>query len=284
MRFPTLMFNAAALLRRRLPRSWNLPRTLACPVGLMMAGLLLPLGAAAAESIDSVEKAATEWVRVRAETARLQTDWASQRELLESAASALKERAQAAEEHRDSLRAKTAKDRGEIEAAQRNIQTASAGIQTATDHLREVRDRLVQLRPSLPPRLSEALEFAYRSLATADLGPSERMQATMTVINRCVQFNRMVTTCDEVLTLEGAPGPKSYEVIYWGLSHGYALDRIAGKVWLGSPGPAGWRWEAHPEAVASVVALIAVSKDKVEPEFVPVPARLVHAFSPSANP
>jgi vacuolar-type H+-ATPase subunit I/STV1 len=245
---------------------------------------LLPFRILAADSVESVEKAATEWVKTRTETARLKSEWASQQDLLQSTVNALNERAQTLEEKRDALKAKTAKDRDEIDAARNKNQTAATEIRAAADHMNELRDRLIQLRPSLPPRLSEALELAYRSLASTDLGPSERMQATMTVLNRCVQFNRTITNSDDVLTIEGESGAKSYETIYWGLSHGYALDRAAGKVWLGSPGPKGWSWEPHPEAFRQVVDLLAVFKDKAEPGFTPVPAKLAHASSASTNP
>jgi hypothetical protein len=244
---------------------------------------LFPLRVFAADSIESVEKAATEWVKTRTETARLQSDWASQQELLASTVSALTERAQTIEEKRDNLKAKTAKDRDEIETARSKNQAMTEEIQAAEAHMKELRDQLVRLRPSLPPRLSEALQLPYRSLAAPDLTPSERMQATMTVLNRCIQFNRVITCSDEVLSIDGEPGAKSYEVIYWGLSHAYALDRAAGKVWLGSPGPKGWQWEAHAEAAPQVISLVAVFKDKAEPEFAPVPARLAHSFSQSAN-
>jgi hypothetical protein len=102
------------------------------------------------------------------------------------------------------------------------------------------------------------------------------MQMVMTILNRCAQFNRTVTCDEEVLTIAGEPGSKSLAVIYWGLSHGYALDRAAGKAWLGAPGPGGWQWTPAPEAARQVAALIAVHNDKAEPEFVAVPAQLAH--------
>ena len=261
-----------------------MPRSTAINTCWIICAAFLPLRILAADSIESVEKAATEWVKTRTETARLDSEWASQQGLLQSTVNALSERAQTLEEKRDALKARTAKDRDEIDTARNKNQTAAAEIQAAGAHMNELRDRLIQLRPSLPPRLSEALELAYRSLAATDLGPSERMQATMTVLNRCVQFNRIITSSDDVLTIEGESGAKSYETIYWGLSHGYALDRAAGKAWLGSPGPKGWRWEARPEAVRQVVGLIAVFKDKAEPGFTPVPAKLAHVSSASTNP
>ena len=87
-----------------------------------------------------MEKAATEWVKTRAETARLQSDWTAQQELLESTVRALTERAQALEEKRDSLKAKTAKDRDEIETARSKNQTTATGLQAVETHLTELRD------------------------------------------------------------------------------------------------------------------------------------------------
>ncbi|MDD2762510.1 MAG: DUF3450 family protein [Opitutaceae bacterium] len=245
--------------------------------------LLAPGRAVASEPIDALEKAADEWVKTRAETVRLETEWASQRELLESTVCALNERAQRCEEKRNSLKAKTATDRTELAAAQEKNQAAADRMQTTALQLKKITDELIALRPSLPPRLSEALELPYRSLAGTALEPAERMQITMAVLNRCVQFNRTVTCSREVLTFEGEPGPKSLEVIYWGLSRGYALDRATGRVWLGSPGPKGWRWEAHPEANRSVVRLIAVVNDKAEPEFAALPAQLAHVATATSS-
>ena len=250
---------------------------------LFLCLLPAPVLSRASDSVDSVEKAATEWIKTRAETVRLETEWTSQRELLESTVNALSERAKTVEDKRDNLRAKTATERTEFAALQEKNQGAADRMQSTDVRLKELRDRLIQLRPSLPPRLSEALELPYRSLSGTDLGPSERMQITMTVLNRCAQFNRMVTCGQGVLTIEGEPGPKSLEVIYWGLSRGYAFDQAASKVWLGAPGPKGWQWEAHPEAFPQVARLIAVYNDKAEPEFVAVPAKLGHVATATSN-
>jgi hypothetical protein len=133
------------------------------------------------------------------------------------------------------------------------------------------------MRASFPPRLSEALELPYRSLASPSLGDSERMQLVMTVLGRCEAFDRTITSGDEVLTIDSGEGMRSLEVIYWGLSHGYALDKSAGKVWYGSPGPVGWRWEAAPAALGAVERLIAIYNDKTDPDLVVVPAVLVQA-------
>jgi hypothetical protein len=220
------------------------------------------------------EKAASDWIRTRLETSRIESSWASERPLLESTINGLKERAQALEEKGDLLKATTAKDRDEIASLQAKAKAAGDDLHAADVRLRALVGKLVELRPSLPPRLSEALELPYRSLSNSALGTGERMQFAMTILNRCAVFNRTVTSGDEVLTIDGETGAKSLEVIYWGLSHGYALDRAAVKAWYGSPGPSGWQWEPYPDAARPVERLIAVYNDKADPDFVAVPAVL----------
>ena len=246
------------------------------PLALLLCRPGAAVAAAPPEPLDAVEKAAGDWVKVRTETVRLETDWALQKDLLESTVNALAERAQAAEDQRERLKAKTAQDRTDLAELQARNKLATDSMQAAGTRLQDVAARLAQLRPSLPPRLSEALELPYRSLGNRDLGPAERMQVVMTILNRCAQFNRIVTCDEEVLAIPGEPGAKALAVMYWGLSHGYALDRATGRAWLGAPGPGGWNWSPHPEAAQQVAALIAVHNDKAEPEFVPVPAQLAH--------
>jgi hypothetical protein len=229
------------------------------------------------------EKAASEWIKVRLETARLESTWAADRPLLESTVNGLKDHAQTLEEKRDLLASQTAKDRDEIAAMQSKNKEAADDLAATQTRLAALVAKLVELRPYLPPRLSEALELPFRSLANAALGPGERMQLAVTLLNRCQQFNRTVTSGEEVLTIDGDTGARSLEVIYWGLSHGYALDRGAGKAWYGSPGPKGWRWDPLQGAVDPVTRLIAIYNDKADPDFVAAPVTLGQAASPAGG-
>lgn len=232
------------------------------------------VGAATADPLNEVDKLARDWVKMRVETVRLDTDWRSQRDLLHSTLDAMKERASSLTEKRDLAVAKSAKERKEIEALAAKDRAASADLKAGEARLKVLAQKLIALRPDLPPRLSEALEMSYRSLASPSLAFGDRMQLVMNVLNRCAQFNRTITTGEDVLTLNGEPGAKSLDVIYWGLSHGYAVDRAAHKAWLGRPGPGGWHWEAQPGAYNQVVHLLAIARDRADPAFVTVPAQV----------
>lgn len=232
---------------------------------------------AADDPVDQVGKLATEWVKTRSETVHLETEWASQQSLMESMVDALDQRTHIIEGKTEHLKAKTEQDREELGGLEIKNNQASVGLQASEARLKQTTAQLLALRPSLPPRLSAALDLPYKSLTDPGLSVGDRMQHTMTILNRCMQFNRVVTSVEEVLTPGGESAPKSLEVIYWGLSHGYALDRAAGKAWLGSPGPAGWAWEPRPEALKDVVRLLAIATDKADPDFVLVPAKLNHS-------
>ena len=153
----------------------------------------------------------------------------------------------------------------------------AADLAVAEERLTAVGKQLLALRAKLPPRLVSALELSFKSLEEGDLSPGERMQLTMSVLNRCAQFNGSVNCGEEVLTLDGEPGAKAVETIYWGLSHGYALDRASGKAWLGTPGAERWSWAPASDAVEPLGRLIAIYNDQLDPELVAVPARLAGA-------
>lgn len=236
--------------------------------------------ASAAEPLEEIDRLARDWVNLRTETARLETGWQTDQTLLASTIAALQERSATLEEKRDLLRAQTARERDEIDMLRAKNKSAVADLAASEARLRALTTRLLALRPSLPPRLSDALEMAFRSLSNSALPASERLQLVMTALNRCAQFNRQITVGDEVLTVEGESAPKALEVIYWGLSHGYAIDRSTRQAWLGRPETGGWRWHRSPDAFAGAAQLIAIAHDKADPVLVAVPAQITRTLPP----
>ena len=250
-----------------------LPPALA--VALSLLTHLAVHAAPAPDPLEAIESQTGSVIELRAETVRLESAWQTDRELLESTIAALEDRTTRAEEDLVAARAATAKEREEIDDLEARTRAATENQKTLESRLAESGTRLLQLRASLPPRLSDALDVSFRSLAGSDLGPGERLQLTVSVLNRCAQFNRMVSFGEEILVMEPGAEPRMFEVIYWGLSHGYALDRAAGQAWYGAPASEGWRWESRPELLAPTLDLIAIYTDKRDPEFVVAPARLV---------
>jgi hypothetical protein len=230
--------------------------------------------AMAPDSLETVQRIAADWARIRAETVRLESEWEWQRELLTSTVTALQERARGLEERRDLLQAQTAQTQRELAALSAQTQASAEAMQRVEERLVAMTRRLLGLRPVLPPRLSEALELPYRSLGDTMLPASERIQAVATMLARCAQFNRSITYSEEPLALEAAHEPRLLEVVYWGLSHAYALDRVSRRAYLGAPANGAWAWQARPDITERVEQLIAIYKDDAEPRFVEVPVTL----------
>jgi hypothetical protein len=256
-----------------MERSNRTTRRLRCLIvaALVGGGLTAPL--TAGSPLDDVQKAATEWAQVRAETVRIESDWAWQQSLMRSTLDVLQERVRQLEEQRSALEVKTAGARRETDDLVARRQALAAAASEAARQLQALDERLGRMRPWLPPRLSAALELPFRSLARADLPLAERMQHTTTILNRCVHFNRTVAKGEEMLVPPGGEA-KLMEVVYWGLTHGYALDRAAGVAYVGAPAEQGWGWTPAPELAKAVARLIAVAADKTEPEFVAVPVQV----------
>lgn len=240
----------------------------------LLVVILVVATASAADPIAEVGKTASDWVKARSETVRIENSWIQDRALLTSTITGLKERAARLQDRRDHLLATTAEERAEMATLTGKLAESRQSLEATEARLLALTEKINRLRPLLPPRLSEALEMSYRSLGEKDASPSERMQLVMTVLNRCAQFNLAITHGEEVLTLEGEPGPKAVDVIYWGLSHGYALDRAGDKAWLGTPGPERWQWEPLPGAAPAVADLMAIRLDQADPRLVSIPARL----------
>jgi hypothetical protein len=247
--------------------------------GCALALLASTSSSQAAETLDSVQKAAIKVTEIRTETARLETEWNWQKDLMGSTIEALSKRAETLEAERDLLNASTAASRNETAEIQISYDAAADRFAAVEEFLGNLTARLVALRPWLPPRLSEALDLPYISLQDSSMTAGERMQFAATIVNRCAQFNKTITYGEEPLAIEGLGESRLVEVLYWGLSHAYALDRAGNRGYLGTPGNSGWTWAEKPGLGSSVASLIAVYRDEGQPNFVEVPAHITDPFN-----
>lgn len=247
-------------------------------VGQLWVGLLasaFTTFALADTPLNDVQKAATAWAQLRAETSRLEKTWDSEREMLAASLSGLGAQADQLAAERETVDAQTATAREEIASLTATNQATAQRIAAAGDRIHTLSQQLIALRPALPPRLSAALELPYRTIADPNLAPAERMRHTMAILNRCNQFNQTFVLSEEILPVTPGGEPRLLEVIYWGLAQGCALDRSAGEAFLGRAVNGTWTWEAQPKLTRAVTQLIDIHQDKVAPAFVTVPAQVI---------
>lgn len=246
--------------------------------GVLLVLLLLSVARVpAADSIETVQRAAAEWSKLRVETVRIETEWKWQRDTLQTSLDALNARITTLERNRDALTAAIASDETKSGNLAASTAASRQGMETIERRLHGIAAQLTALRPWLPPRLATALELPYRSIQDPKLGPAERMQHIVTIINRCGLFNKSITCGEDALNLDGNASPRLLGVVYWGLSHAYALDRNGNKAYFGHPGKDGWFWEPQPEIAGAVAQLLAINEEKSDPAFVEVPAQVSDA-------
>jgi hypothetical protein len=260
------------------------PRFTRALAGLATLVVAAAVHGATGDALEALQNTVGDWAKTRAETVRLETEWAEQRDLLRATASAMAERQRTLEQELELRKARSGVDIRETESLAARNKAATVAVAAMETELRGVAEKLTALRPSLPPRLSEGLEMAFRSMNAPGASPGERMQFAMTILSRCEQFNRALSFGDEIVRPGAAGEPVLMEVIYWGLSHGYALDRARHAAYLGRPGASGWSWEARPEAFESIERLLAVYRDDADPQFVAAPVLLAEPALEEAKP
>lgn len=252
--------------------------------GLAIAAILscsLP----AADPLHSTEQLAVTWAKLRDENARLLADWRWEKDVLAASEIALQARAEQLRERRDLLKQKYGAESREIGDLKQRADEGRLAVEEVDTRLQASAARVLALRKSLPPRLSQALDLSFRTLADPGVPVAERAQALTTVLNRCALFNHGIHVSEEILQLPGSKEARMLEVIYWGLSHGYALDRQHRRAFVGQSTADGWIWQPADGIAAQVAAAIDVRQGKDDPRFVMLPVQLTNpAFAAPQSP
>jgi Skp family chaperone for outer membrane proteins len=249
------------------------------PVVLVIAPALLllvafPHAARAAPAPATVEAHAIKWAELRAEAARLDSEWQWQRSVLQATQEALQLKLHALEAQRDEHRAAHAQAREEVARRAADNAVRHEALQSLDQRLRRLSEEILQTRHRLPPRLAAAIELPAQSLANPTLPLAERVQHLVTIESRCSHFNRVITYSEEVWPMPGEDQPRLLEILYWGMASAYALDRDRQRAWVGRPGPERWEWQLQPGLAEVVVQLLAIHRDEAQPAFVALPLHL----------
>ena len=248
------------------------PLSLGPPRGAIVLCIALTPALFAQTPLKQVQEAASTWAELRSETTRLNTDWVTEKEILDASISALEIRAELLESERDTLLAQTSQDRRELaEQVAENADTARKLEASSAETVR-LATRLMTLQASLPPRLATALELPYRSLGEENITPTERLQHITTILNRSQQFNQSYVLAEEIISPTPGSEPRLLEVLYWGLAQACAFDRASNEAFIGRPTANGWSWQPQNGLAADVAEMIAIYRDQAEPRFHTIPA------------
>ena len=129
-------------------------------VGLWLI-VCLAVATHAADPIKEVGQTASEWVKTRSETVRLETEWKQNRALLSSTIDGLKDRADRLQDKRDHLLSATAEDRAEQAALAAKLAASQESFRLTETRLQAVTEKVLRMRPQLPPMLSSVAQHIW---------------------------------------------------------------------------------------------------------------------------
>jgi len=226
------------------------------------------------DSLEAIQASALKWIDIRLETAQLQSDWSWQKDLLESTVDAIEFKVERLEAEEALLAAQTESDQVKLDESRQEVALLQSQLTEHGEHNQMLIGSLQALRPSLPPRLSDSLDLAFKSLSKTDLPSGERLQLIGTILNRCLQFNNTITYSEEIVPINGQATRKVMSVLYWGLGQAYALDRVKGEAYVGRPGTDSWEWTLAEKAGPEIQQLIDMFQERIDPVLVKTPIHI----------
>jgi hypothetical protein len=166
-----------------------------------------------------------------------------------------------------------AKKKELAEENQKLIQ-ASAGL-TGTIATLETRTRTLLRR--LPEPLRERVKLLSQRIpedgGVTRLSLSERFLNVVGVLNEVNKFQREVTVTSEVRKL-GDGSSAEVTAVYVGIGQGYYTTANGKAAGIGNATAEGWEWTAANAAAPQIQKLIAIMKNELPAEFVPVPVKV----------
>ncbi len=226
------------------------------------------------EAMDSIHESARKWIDIRLETSQLQTDWLWQKNLLGSMQEALEFKVSQFEEREALLVAQMATEKQKVEQTREQVKQLREELATLEEHNQQMIEKLQSLKMFLPSTLSDSLELAFSSLSDPALSTGEKMQLVVTILNRCTQFNDKITYGEVIAPSSTEEKEHVLCVLYWGLSHAYALDQETGDTYLGKPVEKGWNWIPSPGLESEVRRLIDIFNEESDPDLVKAPVHI----------
>ena len=212
-------------------------------------------GCAGGAGVDALEGALKQWVDLRGEIATEQRTWREKEGRLQREIKLLGVEKTGLEEalRRSHDQASTSQDmRLELTARRERMTAALDGLRPALDRAEA---DLREFQAGLPAGLAGRMAAAFRGLpvsarAAEVLSVSRRMQVVMALYTELETLQHAIHVVKEVLP--AAASPREVDVLYLGLSRGYAVAPDDTWAAAGRPGPDGWTWQSTPGIAGEV--------------------------------
>lgn len=230
-----------------------------------------------ASPIDGTRSTMERWVETRSVIGKEKRDWALGREILNDRIGIVQREIESVQKRIEDAKKSTADadaKKQELAAENARLVAAAAGLSSTIGEL-ETRTRTLLQR--LPEPLRERVKLLSQRIpedaSNTKLSLSERFLNVVGVLNEVNKFQREVTITSEVRKLADGSSAE-VTAVYVGIGQGYYTTANGKAAGLGSATATGWEWQPANAEAPQIQKIIAILKNELPAEFVPVPVKV----------
>ncbi len=246
--------------------------------GLILLALLIGGASLHGQSpLTQARSTLEKWVETRQLISKTQSDWQSDKELLEQSVALLERELKSVQEQSTRVGTNSVQVEKERMLAESLLKSSTESLDRARAFASEFEGQITKLVPQLPVPLQELLKpFLVRVPANPDttkMPTTERVQVVVGILNELDKFNNAVTLFSE--KRKNAKGEEvAVETVYVGLGAAYFVNDSGDYSGTGSPGPKGWEWTFKPEISAAVRQVIRIYRNEMPAQFIALPVSI----------
>lgn len=227
-----------------------------------------------AQELDVLKDATDKWIRTRNRISEEQSDWISDKKLIEGSIDTLTSTRDILKDNVKILETQNTNLQLEIEKAKAKIETFEQRNLKALERIVLFENRIRSLNRSLPDPLKEKIAPLIRKIPELDSSAappvSHRLQNVITIATIIDEFNNDLSHSNIIKTLDDGEVIQ-VRVLYWGLAGAYATNADGSKAWVITPTAEGWGWRADIENAENIKKLFDVYDKATEPVLVTIP-------------
>jgi len=220
--------------------------------------------------LSSLESLVQQWVDLRKEIAQEQQNsshrknqWQMEMSLLTKESKRLDKQIAAANKFKAGNADKIAAELERKELLQKSLDDAADVVTSRTAELSE---NIPKIPPSL---LSENLKSIAANDRDGNQPVTKQLQILVSALSEIEKLENSSHSVSEIIDIDNSR--RKMDVIYLGLSCGFAVSSDNSIAAVGRPDAAGWKWQASPKIAAEVRRLVDIKNQELPPQLVTLP-------------
>jgi len=202
----------------------------------------------------------------------MKSDWKWQKSVLENTQLALQKQIEIKTKELEQFKSDHSSQIEELHMLEQEQSELKQVYSSSEQQVEEEILEFVSIKDRLPPRLNKALELSFASLVDRSLPLNDRFQILVSSMGRVSQFNHLISYSEEIVIMDGKP--RLMAVLYWGLSHAYALDLSENEAFVGRPNDKQWAWTPSRKLKGNIQQMLSIFREETDPVFVDAPVTL----------